>query len=274
MNRNTLVLGGMLIVCSIKQVSANDWAVEIPSSQSTSADQSPRYLPQEPPSARPLEPAEPRPRDIAHAQTAEAPRASGLIPQPPAERLASGSEDPPAPQQGVSQLVAEPRAALALAPPENDARGPRQKSEMPALATGAASLAIVVGLFLVVVWAVRRGMPKGAGLLPREALEVLGRAPLVGKQQVHLVRCGNKVILVCVCGLSVQTLTEITDAAEVERLTELCQPSSVVSATGFGQVLKQFSSSSGRDRLYGSAHDEPDFGALDTDLQHVRGSLV
>jgi flagellar biogenesis protein FliO len=264
----------MLVVCTITRVSANDWAVEIPTSQGTAADQSPRYLPQEPSTARPLEPAEPRTRDVPQAQVAETPRPGGLIPRPPAERLASGSEDQAAPQQTVTQLAAEPRAALPLAIPPQDARGPRPKSEMPALATGAASLAIVVGLFFVVVWAVRRGMPKGAGMLPREALEVLGRAPLVGKQQVHLVRCGNKVILVCVCGLSVQTLTEITDPAEVERLTELCQPSSVTSAAGFGQVLKQFSNSSRRGGFYGNAHGEPDFGALDTDLQHVRGSLV
>ena len=88
----------------------------------------------------------------------------------------------------------------------------RDRSEMSPFVTGAASLGIVLGLFLLVAWAVRRGMPRNAALLPREAVEVLGRAPLVGRQQVHLVRCGNKVLLLSVSAASVETLTEITDS--------------------------------------------------------------
>ena len=102
---------------------------------------------------------------------------------------------------------------------------PQMGKKLPPLVTGAASLGIVLGLFLLVVWSVRRGMPQGAGLLPTEAVEVLGRAPIAGRQNVHLVRCGNKIVLLNVSATSVETLTEISDPDEVERLYELCRQS-------------------------------------------------
>ena len=107
--------------------------------------------------------------------------------------------------------------------PSADGQTAARSGEMPGLATGAASLGIVVGLFLLVSWAVRRGMPKGPAMLPPEAVEVLGRAPLVGRQHVHLIRCGHKLVLVSVSPTSVDTLTEITEPAEVNRLAGLCQ---------------------------------------------------
>jgi flagellar biogenesis protein FliO len=91
------------------------------------------------------------------------------------------------------------------------------------LATGAASLGLVLGLFMLVVWSLRRGMPKGTGILPPEAVEVLGRAPIAGRQHVHLVRCGNKLVLLSAQGAGMETLTEISDPTEVERLQEICR---------------------------------------------------
>jgi flagellar biogenesis protein FliO len=91
-------------------------------------------------------------------------------------------------------------------------------------------------LFLLVVWSVRRGMPKGAGVLPAEAVEVLGRAPIAGRQHVHLVRCGNKLVLLSANGASVETLTEISDPAEVERLQEICRQTTTP-ASAFKQLF-------------------------------------
>ncbi len=102
---------------------------------------------------------------------------------------------------------------------------PLMGKKLPPVVTGAASLGIVLGLFLLVVWSVRRGMPQGAGLLPTAAVEVLGRAPIAGRQNVHLVRCGSKLVLLNVSATSVETLTEISDPDEVQRLYELCRHS-------------------------------------------------
>ena len=107
--------------------------------------------------------------------------------------------------------------------------------------TGLASLVVVLGLFFGVAWALRRGMPAGAAMLPREAVEVLGKTPLAGRQHAHLLRCGNKVLLVYLAQGVAETLTEITDPVEVDRLVGLCQQSHPQSTTAsFRQILQQF----------------------------------
>lgn len=58
---------------------------------------------------------------------------------------------------------------------------------------------------------------------PTAALEMLGRMPLAGRHQLCLVRCGPKLLVLCVTAAGAQTLTEIVDPDEVERLSELCR---------------------------------------------------
>jgi hypothetical protein len=61
------------------------------------------------------------------------------------------------------------------------------------------------------------------GPLPVEAFEVLGRAPLGFRQHAMMLRCGNKLLLISTGMAGTESLAEITDPAEVERLTELCR---------------------------------------------------
>jgi flagellar biogenesis protein FliO len=127
-----------------------------------------------------------------------------------------------------------------------------------------------VGLFLLVVLVTRRGLPKGATSLPKDVVEVLGRAPLVGRQQVHLVRCANKVLLVCVSPTSSHTLTEITDPHEVEQLLIACRGAHSGGAA-FEKILHQFGQpphAAPSDRRFARRHDgEIDFSHLEA-LQH------
>lgn len=107
------------------------------------------------------------------------------------------------------------------------------------------SLTIVLGLFLAVMWFVRRTGPKSMTALPNEVFEVLGRSPLAARQQAQLVRCGNKLLLLSVTAGGAETLTEITDAAEVERLTGLCQQTRPNSATAsFRNLFSNFAAES------------------------------
>ena len=125
----------------------------------------------------------------------------------------------------IRPVAAQQPIPLPLTQKPAEGATPLLGKKLPPVVTGAASLGIVLGLFLLVVWSVRRGMPQGAGLLPTEAVEVLGRAPIAGRQNVHLVRCGNKIVLLNVSATSVETLTEISDPDEVQRLYELCRHS-------------------------------------------------
>ncbi len=157
---------------------------------------------------------------------------------------------PAAPQANSAQRP------LPLGPPAAGAHGEVRSREMAPLVTGAASLGIVLGLFLLVVWVARRGMPKSAAILPREAFEILGRAPLVARQHVHLLRCGHKILLVYVSPTGAETLTEISDPAEVERLIIACQGPNP-GGSPFRQMLQQFGKPP-RDRRYSARHESGD----------------
>jgi flagellar biogenesis protein FliO len=103
------------------------------------------------------------------------------------------------------------------------------------------SLGAVLGLFFLLAWAMRRGVPGAVGLLPAEALEVLGRAPLAGRQQVHLVRLGSKLVLVSVSPTGTETLSEVTEPDEVQRLIAICRQTHTTSAASmFRQALDRF----------------------------------
>ncbi len=116
----------------------------------------------------------------------------------------------------------------------------RPLEQLPSLAPMASGLAIVLGLFLAAAWVFRRAAPKAATLLPGEVVEILGRAPLAGRQQMHLLRCGNKLLLVSVTPAGAETLTEVTDPSEVDRLAGLCRQAHAQSATvAFRQVFQQ-----------------------------------
>ena len=113
--------------------------------------------------------------------------------------------------------------------------------------TAAAGLAIVVGLFLVCAWLMRRSGPKPTTPLPREAVAVLGRVPLAANHFAHLLQLGNKLVLVSVGPDSVTSLAEVTDPAEVHRLLSLCMRNHKHSTTAeFHQVLEELANEPAR----------------------------
>lgn len=110
------------------------------------------------------------------------------------------------------------------------------------MTTVLASLGVVLASFFVFVWATRRSSPQGLAALPTEVVESLGRAPLAGRQQMQLIRLGNRLLLLSVTPQGAETLAEVTDVDEVNRLAGLCQQGSAGSVTNtFRQVLTQFS---------------------------------
>jgi len=90
------------------------------------------------------------------------------------------------------------------------------------LQTGIA-LAFVLLLVFGCAWLLRKAGPKSLQPLPLEAVQLLGNAPLYGKQHLRLIRMGQRVLLLAVSESSTQTLTEVTDPEEVNQLLELCQ---------------------------------------------------
>lgn len=103
------------------------------------------------------------------------------------------------------------------------------------------ALAVCLGVFFLVVWFTKRNAPQGNSKLPSEVLESLGRLSVGARQHLQLFRVGRKLILVNMTPSGAETLTEITDPAEVERLVGICQQARPDSATAtFKQVLADF----------------------------------
>lgn len=170
--------------------------------------------------------------------TEDSPVRQALAEEPATESKPLAGEEP-------MRLPARSASAERLGDPTT--RGPTG-----ALGTVVSSLAIVIGLFLLVVWVTRRGKPGQARALPSEVVEVLGRAPMTGKQEMQLLRVGSKLVLVCHTADGLQTITEITDAEEVERLSGLCQQSSEGSVTAtFRQVFSNLDDQPSRKRRLG-----------------------
>jgi flagellar biogenesis protein FliO len=136
---------------------------------------------------------------------------------------------------------ADSNSSLPLLPPKADPTGKDKKGSNPqSPITLLGSLALVLGIFFLIVWFLRKTSPNAFGALPPEAFEVLGRAPLAFRQQAMMLRCGNKVLLISTGMAGTKRLTEITDSAEVERLTELCRRAKPAGAKAlFQNVFRQ-----------------------------------
>jgi flagellar protein FliO/FliZ len=177
---------------------------------------------------------------------------------PPQSPVSRAGFDSPAKQEHTAPPLQQPSAALprlaaqnsttAAPPPLPIARSSLaspasevDKSDAPtagdgalgmdSLLTVAGSLGIVMGLFMVTMWCLRRGMPKSARPLPVEVVEVLGRLPLAGRQQMHLIRFGSKLVLAAVSPSGFDAISEITDPVEADRLLGYCEQTRSSSAT-------------------------------------------
>ncbi|MBX7167702.1 MAG: flagellar biosynthetic protein FliO [Pirellulales bacterium] len=183
-------------------------------------------------------------RQAAHEEPA-APAAPAPAARPPAPEASPRPDAPaaiPLARRGDTSTTKPGRS-----------RSSQQPGSLP-IVTVAASLAMVLGLFFLLAVFLRRGLPKSMTPLPAEVLETLGRAPLSARQHAHLVRCGNKLLLLAVSQLGVETLTEITDPGEVDRLSGLCRQSHPhSSAAAFRSVLTQLSRESDGDGFVGRA---------------------
>ena len=120
----------------------------------------------------------------------------------------------------------------------------------PPTATGSlftifSSLAIVIGLFLCVIWVSRRGWGIRQPALSTDVVEIVGRAPLTARQHLQLIKFADRLLLVAVTADSSETLAEITDPDEITRVRALCaraKPDS--NASSFREVFSALNSES------------------------------
>ncbi len=173
-------------------------------------------------------------------------------------------------QPRSSTASTERSKGLASAPlRERDSEEKATLLGLPLVSTGA-SLAIVLGLFLLLAWFFHRKQPPGSEAIPRDVLEVLGKSVLPGKQQLHLLRCGGKLLLVCTSPSMAETLTEIADPDEVARLTALCREANPRSSSqAFRQALLQVGRRAHRPGFIDDARGEGAVGESAREARHA-----
>lgn len=113
---------------------------------------------------------------------------------------------------------------------------PLEKWKLPELPGGSttttvAAMSLVMGLFFLSIWVVKRSVPQSAKTLPDEVVTVLGRRQITPRLSAQMLRVGNKLVLVSVTPETTETITEITDPLEVSRLLGLCTQAGDASST-------------------------------------------
>ena len=155
----------------------------------------------------------------------------------------AASPRPDAPSKATDARRLSPRKPVrpSGAPPDQqESLLARFKVPRGSIPSTFAALAVVTGLLLLALWGFKRSLPSSMQLLPVEAASVLGRMPLTGKQFAHLIKLGDKLVLVSVTPTGVDTLTEVTDPDQVTRLVALCSSNAPHSAKrDFDQILQQ-----------------------------------
>jgi flagellar biosynthetic protein FliP len=115
---------------------------------------------------------------------------------------------------------------LPLAAPKQSTGNTAQRSPTTpptSLTKTVSSWSLIAGVFLVLVWLLRSKLPTATRRLPTTAVELLGRTSIGPRQELQLVRVGNKLLLLGSTAHGLSTLTEIVDPVEVEQLEQACR---------------------------------------------------
>jgi flagellar biogenesis protein FliO len=101
------------------------------------------------------------------------------------------------------------------------------------------SLSVVIALFFGLMFMLKKANGGNMQELPRDVFQVMGTSRVAGRHSLFLLRLGHKLVLVHAGSGEVQTITEVTDPVEVDRLCGSCEENQSNSLTqSFKQVLK------------------------------------
>lgn len=167
------------------------------------------------------------------------------LPQPDQSVQAASYNAPvslPALSQSSSSTANAKSNGIALKAPKTPKEGEveRPTSSLGTLFSVLFSLGIVLSMFLGLAWLYRKSQPQSAAKLPSEIVQILGRTNIAPRQSMMVVRFGSKLLLVSQQPGQTETLSEITDPIEVDRMAGICESKAPRSATqSFSSVLLQ-----------------------------------
>jgi flagellar biogenesis protein FliO len=106
------------------------------------------------------------------------------------------------------------------------------------------ALTAVLALVFLTAKVMKRNAPAQQKTLPADVVQVLGRKALDYRHQIHLVRCGSRMLVLGTSQEGMRTLSEITDPVEIDYLAGLCKASEPASVGAtFRQLFQKFQGS-------------------------------
>ena len=81
-----------------------------------------------------------------------------------------------------------------------------------------AALAVVLGAFMVLLWVTKKIQGPSKSIMSKQTLEVLGQKQINKTHSLHLIRLGQRILLISASDSSVTCLSEINDPVEVAQL--------------------------------------------------------
>ncbi|MEE2842954.1 MAG: flagellar biosynthetic protein FliO [Planctomycetota bacterium] len=81
-----------------------------------------------------------------------------------------------------------------------------------------AALAVVLGAFMVLLWVTKKIQGPSKSIMSKQTLEVLGQKQINKIHSLHLIRLGQRILLISASDSSVTCLSEINDPVEVAQL--------------------------------------------------------
>ncbi|GEM_PF-5119925 len=102
-----------------------------------------------------------------------------------------------------------------------------------------AVVCVACGLFIGVLYLVKRFLPGHKQLFSHPAMEVLGRTHLDQKRYVSLLRVGKRVLVVGVSQDEIHSLSEITDEEEITAILEVARPKTEMGLTLFQRLFQR-----------------------------------
>lgn len=172
--------------------------------------------------------------------------ASSLSPvNAPSPNLQSPSQYTAGSQSTGRDTSTEANNSLALKPrrsagDETSEETQKQRtSSFSSVLTMFSSLLVVIALFFGLMFMLKKANGGNMHELPRDVFQVMGTSRIAGRHSLFLLRLGHKLVLVHAGSGEVQTITEVTDPVEVDRLCGSCEENQSNSLTqSFKQVLK------------------------------------
>jgi len=134
--------------------------------------------------------------------------------------LLAGSVSAETPPDAGVERVISPSTKVADGRPSTIGKSAASTSN--GLGSTALALIVVLALLGGVAWVAKRqgwtGLPAGAG-----PIQVLARAALDHRHTLLVTRCGARLLILAVSPAGLTLLCEITDPAECQSLSELCE---------------------------------------------------